>query len=168
MSRSAIGVALLLVTAACGSEEVRPIPTLDGVDPVTFGMTQSFAYRALDARRMTHDTAGPGCSYMTAQMGGKAFRFMFNNGSVVRVDVTDSTVASQTGARIGLTEDSVQTLYGRALRVLPHKYTQGGHYLIYVEPSDSLRRMVFETDGRRVTMWRTGVFPYVEYVEGCS
>jgi hypothetical protein len=63
----------------------------------------------------------------------------------------------------------VQALYASRVAVSPHKYT-GGHYLTVTPtaPGDSAYRMVFETDGRRVTQFRAGVRPAVEYVEGCS
>jgi hypothetical protein len=54
--------------------------------------------------------------------------------------------------------------------VTPHKYVSGAHYLTLVPttPADTLRRIVFETDGRRVTRYRTGLLPYVANVEGCG
>jgi len=35
-------------------------------------------------------------------------------------------------------------------------------------PADTLHRIVFETDGSVVTRMHGGIFPAVEYVEGCS
>ena len=34
--------------------------------------------------------------------------------------------------------------------------------------ADSAYRLIFETDGQRVTEYRAGLLPAVEWVEGCS
>jgi hypothetical protein len=64
----------------------------------------------------------------------------------------------------------VESLYTGRLRVLPHKYTDG-HYLIVPLGTgpDSLSRLVFETDEKgRVSTFRAGLYPQVEWVEGCA
>ena len=52
----------------------------------------------------------------------------------------------------------------------PHKYLPGGEYLTVrsASPADSLRRMVFETENGRVTHFRAGRVPEVEWVERCG
>ena len=59
---------------------------------------------------------------------------------------------------------------GGELELQPHKYVEGGRYLVYLSPqrADSGLRIVFETDGSVVTRFRAGVLPAVAYVEGCS
>jgi hypothetical protein len=56
-----------------------------------------------------------------------------------------------------------------AAKVEPHKYTDGP-YLVQppAAATGSAYRIVFETDGRRVTRYRAGMRPQVEYVEGCA
>jgi len=54
---------------------------------------------------------------------------------------------------------------------MPAKYDPHGKYLVIHPPqgADSTRRIVFETDGKtRVTKYRVGREPEVEWVEGCS
>lgn len=160
-------VVVLAALAACGAQPQPVAPTLQGAGPVLFGMQADAAMGALDAAQVRHDTASGECGYLTARFGGVALRFMVESGRVLRVDVDDSTVAAPSGARIGISEDSLQALYAHRLVVRPHKYTDG-HYLIFMSPQDSLHRIVFETDGQRVTTWRSGLYPAVEYVEGCS
>jgi len=86
------------------------------------------------------------------------------------VDVDSATVPTDAGARVGMREDSVRHLYAKTLRVTPHKYVRGGHYLIVVPgaPADTMHQLIFETDGDRVTRYRAGLAPYVGYVEGCG
>ena len=158
---------LSLVAAACSQRVKSAAPTLDGAGPVRFGMTAADAVKALDQAGISHDGSASDCGYLTARIGGVSLPFMVDDGRVVRVDIRSDSVSAPSGARVGMSEDSLQQLYSRSLVVRPHKYTEG-HYLIYVSPQDTLRRLVFETDGRLVTEWRAGLYPQVEYVEGCS
>ena len=53
--------------------------------------------------------------------------------------------------------------------VQPHKYTNG-HYLVVrsATAADTTHRIIFETDGKVVTRFRSGRMPEVAWVEGCS
>jgi hypothetical protein len=56
-----------------------------------------------------------------------------------------------------------------ATEVEPHKYTDGPYLVLHpAAAAGSAYRIVFETDGRRVTRHRAGTRPQVEYVEGCA
>jgi hypothetical protein len=73
-------------------------------------------------------------------------------------------------AEVGMSEADVRGRYPVGLRVQPHKYDPKGRYLVLqgMQPADSARRLIFETDGRRVVRYRAGITPAVEYVEGCA
>jgi len=58
----------------------------------------------------------------------------------------------------------IKQLYPAA-RVEPHKYTDGHYLVVDVTPQ---RRFVFETDGSKVTRYRSGAVPVVDWVEGCA
>jgi hypothetical protein len=90
-------------------------------------------------------------------------------GQIARVEVTDSTIATEAGARVGDTEARINQLYPGRVQTGPHKYTDG-HYLVVRRNAgaDTVHRIVFETDGQRVTRYRSGRMPEVEWVEGCS
>jgi hypothetical protein len=86
-----------------------------------------------------------------------------------RIDVDSSGVATAEGIRVGASEADVMAAYGSRVAVQPHKYTgPRGHYLIVGDPADTTRRLVFETDGSRVTTFRAGRRPAVDFVEGCG
>ncbi len=122
--------------------------------PVRFGVTPA---------------AGDACHYTVPAGAPAMLRFMAESGRVVRVDVDSAGVASDRGARVGMSESEIARLYPEGLRTMPHKYDTAGHYLVFTPPgADSGFRVVFETDGRRVTTWRAGVEPAVEYVERCG
>jgi hypothetical protein len=94
---------------------------------------------------------------------------MVVKGKVARIDVDTGTVTTEDGAKIGDSEDKVKSIYGDELKVSPHKYIEGGHYLTVMGDSASAgKAMVFETDGKQVTMFRAGRIPEVEWVEGCG
>jgi hypothetical protein len=46
---------------------------------------------------------------------------------------------------------------------------EGGHYLSIAASGVAPSKLVFETDAAgKVTAWRVGLTPQVDYVEGCS
>jgi hypothetical protein len=95
-------------------------------------------------------------------------RFMLAHDTVVRIDVDSASVATAWGDRVGDAESAVLTRHRGRIRVEPHKYTgPEGHYLVVTAP-DSVHRLIFETDGQRVTRFRAGRRPYVDWVEGCA
>jgi hypothetical protein len=141
-----------------------------GVGPVKIGMTLAEARAAtagsLSAPRAA-DTAACGFAKWTTASG--SMRMMTAKGRIVRVDVDSAGTATAAGARIGDTEARIATLYPGRVETTPHKYTSG-HYLT-IKPAtaaDSAYRIVFETDGRKVTRYRAGRRPEVGYVEGCG
>ena len=88
---------------------------------------------------------------------------------IARIDVDTGLVTTEDGARIGDTEDRIKSIYGDELKVQPHKYIERGHYMTVLGDSASAgKAIVFETDGKRVTMFRAGRLPEVEWVEGCG
>lgn len=94
---------------------------------------------------------------------------MVVKGKVARIDVDTGTVTTEDGAKIGDSEDRIKSIYGDELKVSPHKFIEGGHYLTLMGDSASAgKAMVFETDGKQVTMFRAGRIPEVEWVEGCG
>jgi hypothetical protein len=96
--------------------------------------------------------------------------FMIEQGRIARVEVRDSSIATSAGVRVGDLRARVESLYAGRVRVRPHKYTDG-HYLIVPLGTgpDSLSRLVFETDEKgRVSTFRAGLYPQVEWVEGCA
>jgi hypothetical protein len=95
--------------------------------------------------------------------------FMVSNGRIARVDINDSTTSTSHGIRIGDPETRVYEAYPNRVTSEPHKYVEG-HYLTVAPEAaaDSGLAIVFETDGSRVTGYRSGRTPEVEYVEGCS
>jgi hypothetical protein len=98
------------------------------------------------------------------------FAFMMEEGKFVRYDVGTDKETAPGGGKVGMSVDEVQKLYGGALKASPHKYTEGGQYLA-IDAGDvaPTTKLIFEADAAgKVTSWRVGLSPQVEYVEGCS
>jgi hypothetical protein len=128
-----------------------------------------------EARQASRNALGGGqgavgCAYVVPPGVPSGMQFMVENARIVRVDVEATGIRTDRGAEVGMTEATIRDLYPEGLVLQPHKYDSAGHYLIHVpiEPADSLHRVVFETDGRRVLRYRAGLRPAVDYVEGCS
>jgi hypothetical protein len=109
------------------------------------------------------------CDHVRLPAGPPGVLLMAVGGQIARVEVSDTTVATAAGARVGDTEARINALYPGRVQTGPHKYVDG-HYLVVRRGTgaDSAYRLVFETDGQRVTRYRGGRIPEVEWVEGCS
>lgn len=137
-------------------------PTATG--PVRIGMSADEAERALGTRP-SPEAMNP-CYYIRPGDGPWGVMFMVVDGHVVRADVQSRSVSTIEGAHVGDSEERIMELYKGHVRSMPHKY-EAGNYLI-VTPDEGKYRIIFETDGKKVTRYRAGLLPAVEWVEGCS
>jgi hypothetical protein len=144
--------------------------TEDGLGQIQIGMTLDEAV-SMGLLNET-PTLKPACDYVFPAVGAgipEGVSVMVIRRKVARIDVDTGAVTTEEGAKIGDTEDKIKSIYGDDLQIQPHKYITGGHYMIL--PGDSAsagKAIVFETDGQRVTMFRAGRQPEVQWVEGCS
>jgi hypothetical protein len=139
-----------------------------GVGPLKAGMTFAEADAALGGALLVPvgvDTTG--CDYLVWDKGPYGVHVMFDEHRVARIDVDTAGIATAAGARIGDDEARIKRLYPGQVTVTPHKY-EDGHYLTVTPAADKRFRIIFETSGGRVTRYRAGMMPSVEYVEGCS
>jgi hypothetical protein len=141
--------------------------TENGWGPIRAGMSVADARAALGGE--LPEPANRECDHVRPPRGPKGVLIMTVGGQVARVEVNDTTVATAAGARVGDTEARINALYAGRVQTGPHKYVDG-HYLVVRRGTgaDSTYRLVFETDGQRVTRYRGGRLPEVEWVEGCS
>jgi hypothetical protein len=145
---------------------------LNGIGDIPIGLTVAETARAAGIKLVPLDSSSPkdACYYVKPQ-GLKDVGFMVINGKVARVDVwSESKVTTLRGAKIGDSETRIKSLYPGQIRVTSHEYVTGGHYLTFIpkDKADKNYRLVFETDGKRVTQMRSGKLPEVSYIEGCS
>jgi hypothetical protein len=165
--------------AACEAREAAaPAPeavserttlAMDGFGPLKVGMSRAEAERALGAP-LTASPPAPGsdCQYARPPQGPDGLSLMLIAGTVARIDVRDNAaLATPAGIHIGSNEFEVDNAYRGRIAVAEQKY-QDGHDLTVTDPARPDLRYVFETDGTRVTRFRAGRVPEVEFVEGCG
>ncbi|MBE8998282.1 hypothetical protein IQ274_08630 [Nostoc sp. LEGE 12447] len=143
---------------------------INGIGAVRVGMTVSQATKAAGTK-LVGDPPNNNCYYVKPQNEPNNLSFMVTGGRISRVDVRQNTqITTLKGAKIGDTEAQIKSLYPGQIKITPHKYVQGGHYLTFVpkDRADRNYRVIFETDGKLVTQFRSGKLPEVEFVEGCS
>jgi hypothetical protein len=128
-------------------------------------MTVEEASRILGVN-FTSEGSSESCHYVKPEDGPAGISLMIIDGRVARIDVEDQAIPTSVGVHVGDSEDRVKMLYMNQVEVTNHKYTDG-HYITVV-PADGSNRIVFETDGTKVTRYRAGRMPEVEWVEGCS
>jgi hypothetical protein len=139
-----------------------------GLGPVRIGMTETQIRKILGGKVKTEKAMGTDCYYMNPNASGLGL--MMLSSRVARIDVFKGAWRSVSGAGIGSTEEEVKKMYGDLLSVERHKYDDKGHYLIVRphEPTFKGYEMRFETDGKVVTTFRSGLDEAVLLVEGCS
>ncbi len=137
-----------------------------GVPPLRIGMSEAEARRALDMPTASAKPADE-CHYLDTKRRSRVY-IMVVRDSVARLDVRDSSLATEANVRVGDPESRVLAAYRGRVTTQPHKYVSGGHYLTVTSPSDTTMRLLFETDGKKVTSYRVGRMPEVRWVEGCS
>jgi hypothetical protein len=141
-----------------------------GIGALRVGMTFDQASEALGgALRVPAGVDTTGCDYLVWSGGPSGVHVMFDEHRIARVDVDTASIATAAGARIGDDEARIKQLYPGQVKVTPHKY-EDGHYLTVTPTAAAEKqfRIVFETARGRVTRYRAGLMPTVEYVEGCS
>ena len=110
------------------------------------------------------------CTYVRPARVPHGVSVMLANGRVARVDVDSAGVPSDGGVAVGDSASRVTAAYAGRVTTTPHKYVSGGQYLTVkpTSPTDSTLRIVFEAEGGRITRFRSGRVPEVEFVERCG
>jgi hypothetical protein len=95
---------------------------------------------------------------------------MLASGVVARVDVDSTGIRTDAGIAVGDSTAAVMRAYDGRVSAMPHKYVTGGEYLTVrpAAPTDSTLRTIFEAESGRVTRYRSGRVPEVEWVERCG
>lgn len=165
----AIILALVAVLASLLPVSVYADTRVDpsGFGQIRVGMTPAQAATASGKplHKSTEQVGTEKCYFISSANGPEGLQIMVENSSVVRVDIKRPGIRTDAGAQIGTTEAELKRLYGSKLAWMPHQYVQQGHYAEF--SPDKKYYMIYETDGRKVTLIRAGRLPAVRYVEGC-
>ena len=140
----------------------------DAAGPIRIGMSVA------DLKAAAGDLTPPPnataeCAYVHPTSAPPGVLAMLAKGVVARIDVDSAGVATAEGIAVGDTVSKVSGAYAGRVMFAPHKYVQGGQYLTVTPapPQDSLR-IVFESEAGRITRYRVGRVPQVEWVERCG
>lgn len=142
----------------------------DGYGDMRFGIDEAAFEQAWGGELKGAPGQGSTCFYKTPKWVKRSadFAFMFEGGRFVRYDVGTANEAAPGGGKVGMDEAQIRALYGARVEAQPHKYVAGAKYLRIAAPGSN-GLLLFETDAQgKVTRWRVGVPPQVDYVEGCN
>ena len=166
----------LLVCTACDASPTSETRLLkpEGFESVQIGMTTDAAETSLGSALAPRANPDPlGCVQGKRVDGNDPqILYMIEGGKITRIDVTktapegEKPVTSEMGIGIGSTEAEIERVYGAKAKQEPHPYTyeEGGH-LYTVESGNNA--LIFETYGGKVTVFRAGAHPQVDYKESC-
>jgi len=155
-------------TAAPGPAPDIGLVHWNGYGDTAFGMDET-AFRKAWGGDLSSDEFEDKAScfhlWPKGQKTSAELAFMFGDARFARYSTEDPKLTAPGGGRIGMSRGEIGKLYPGHVEEEPHKYTDGK----YLRIADGENVLVFETDGSgKVTEWRVGVPPYVDYVEGCA
>jgi hypothetical protein len=143
---------------------------IDGLGSMTIGMNVNDVERATGMEVDISPDFSPQCRYGQLIGGPRDLFLMFSRRVLVRIDVgNESAIETDTGIGVGDPISEVEDAYGDELEHQLHPYLgDRGSYLIFdPEPEDGLL-IIFETNRRSVTSFRSGFDEQVRYIEGCA
>jgi len=159
-------ITLVLCSTIVEAENSGKVLTFKGYKNIEIGMNIKNVAKATGLK-FSYDSPPEKneCTYAYTQSLSGLY-LMLVNGVVARIDVDKGDYSTLEGAKLGDSEEKIKKLYPRT-EVEGQKYVPEGHYLIVRSP-DKSRAIVFDTDGKKVTAFRVGRMPEIEYVEGCN
>ncbi len=158
--------ALALCATAAGSQSPGKVLTFKGYKNIEIGMKIKDVVKATGLV-FSYDSPPEDneCTYAyTKSLPG--LYLMVIDGVVARIDADKGDYRTPEGAKQGDSEKTIRKLYPK-VEVEGQRYVPEGHYLIVRSP-DGSRAIIFDTDGKKVTAFRVGRMPEVEWVEGCN
>lgn len=141
---------------------------MDGYGDLRLGGDAAEARKALGG-----DVAGKaeepgGCYYLSSSSRPELPGLMIEGEKLVRYDVGEGEdIVAPGGGKIGMGADELRALYAGRIETQPHKYVDGGEYW-RIKDAAGPGVLLFEIVDGKASLWRVGLAPQVDYVEGCS
>lgn len=176
---SVISSVLLMACSSAPILAPMSVPTLtvQGLSPVRLGMSLDQMSRALNKKLSPFDSnewEGEGCWY-TSVIGDpdSQISYMMNKNRLVRIDVDGpheelEPIKTDSGFSIGSPEKAIRDHYGSSMERDVHAYVGADGSYLRIRSRDGKSAILFETVDGSVKRIRTGYFPAVDYIEGCS
>jgi hypothetical protein len=155
-----------VATPVTEADELR----IDGLGSMRIGMHVNDVEHATGMEVDISSDFSPQCRYGQLVGGPHDLFLMFSRRVLVRIDIgTESAIETDTGIGVGDPISEVEDAYGDELERELHPYLgDRGSYLIFdPEPEDGFL-IIFETNRRSVTSFRSGFDEQVRYIEGCA
>lgn len=140
-----------------------------GFGALKFGMDEAAVRKTWGSPLDGGAAPGSDCA-MLAPAAAKApgrLAFMLEHGHFVRYDVRDGDETAPGGGKIGMDKAQLLALYGHGGVASPAKYEPGASQLRVEGSQGGVLIFDIGADGK-VTAWRVGVPPQIDYVEACS
>lgn len=144
--------------------------SLSGYGDMKLGSSSDEARKAWGGELKALGNEADVCHYLVPKWAkdGKDLAFMIESGKFVRYESARDKEVAPGGGKVGMSVDQLKPLYPN-LQAMPHKYVEGGQYLSTTSTGATPTKLIFEVDAAgKVTAWRVGLSPQVDYVEGCS
>ncbi|MBV6885427.1 lectin [Xanthomonas euvesicatoria] len=151
-------------------QDPAALARMDGYGDLRFGMDASQARAAWSGDLQGEAAPDNGCYLLRPRWASDARRlgFMFEGGQLVRLQTNEAKETAPGGGKVGMTLAQLRALYPDGLTEQPHKYIPGA-LTLRLPDAATQTALVFETDADgKVTSWRVGKPPQVDYVEGCG
>jgi hypothetical protein len=162
MALTALALASIGVLRASDEWMVRE----DGVGPAKVGMTLFQLNTAMGEKFAMPRNKDDQACFVVKPAKHPHITFMIEDGHFSRVDVDAPGIATIEGVHVGDSEAQARRVYGPRLKIEPHQYIEGGHYLT-VRSSDGRYGTRFETDKGKIQSFYAGQFKSIQLVEGC-
>lgn len=149
-------------------QDPAALARLDGYGDLRLGMEAAQVRAAWGGDLRGEAASDGGCYLLRPQWADDArrFGFMFEGDHFVRYQTSEPKELAPGGGKVGMTVAQLRALYPDGLIEQPHKYIPGALSLRFADAA-AQSALVFETDAQgRVTNWRVGQLPQVDYVEG--
>lgn len=146
------------------------LPGMEGYGDTRFGMDEA-QFKAAWGGEIKKNAPAEGSScyyaYPFATKGTPTLTFMFEHGVFRRYNVSTAKETAPGGGKVGMAKADLLGLYAGKFEEEPNKYEPRAS-TIRVQGAQG-RALVFDVgaDGK-VTQWRVGLPPQVDYVEGCG
>ncbi len=165
-----VAAAMPIAALAGPINDTTPLD-IDGLGPIKIGMKVKDAEKASGIKiKIENDLGDASCMYAHPAKGFDGLSFMISKGWIARIDIADkATNKTAAGAHIGSTEAEIKQLYPKPMKITNEHY--GDDYYLTVasaDPKQKTLRYVFVTENGKVTGFRSGREPEVEYTEGCD
>jgi hypothetical protein len=158
----------LLAWALIGAAPASEVMTLRGLGPLRVGLSTSELRSRFRAQAgEPYPDPEVDCAYWTSPLY-PGVQLMVSANRLVRLETEDPRYRTPGGARVGMAEAALRSLYGPRMRVEPHPYMgPEGKYLIVRARNEPLGLIVETWDGRARSL-RVGYWRNVQLIEGCS